>query len=100
MLKKGGVFCLDIPNGKITKIHAATAGNEFIHPEHYIEYSPKHLNDVLEETGFTVKQSYGICEMPKTAETGVFHYEDFLFAEQITDDIDNSYIQFHSCIKI
>ena len=99
VLKKGGSFCLDTPNGIITKLHAATVGNEFIHPEHYIEYSPNKLKNILQESGFTIKQMLGICEMPKTAKTGVFHYEDFIEADQFSENVNESYIQFFKCIK-
>ncbi|MDB5775638.1 MAG: glycosyl transferase family 1 [Herbaspirillum sp.] len=99
VLKKGGAFCLDTPNRRVTEIHVRTVDSEFIHPEHFIEYSTELLMAVLTKAGFVIKHSYGICEMPETVRTGEFHYEDFLFGKQITDRVADSYIQFHHCIK-
>jgi FkbM family methyltransferase len=99
VLRKGGVFCLDTPNRLLTEIHTATIGGGFIHPEHYIEYYPEHLIQILKTAGFIIKKSYGICEMPKTIATGEFHYEDFMFGKQITDRVSDSYIQFYYCVK-
>jgi FkbM family methyltransferase len=99
VLRKGGVFCLDTPNRLLTEIHTATIGGGFIHPEHYIEYYPEHLIQILKTAGFIIKKSYGICEMPKTIATGEFHYEDFMFGKQITERVSDSYIQFYYCVK-
>ena len=99
VLKKGGAFCLDTPNRRLTEIHTATVGGGFIHPEHYIEYHPEQLMQILKAAGFSIKNSYGICEMPETLETGEFKYEDFIFGMQITDGVADGYIQFFHCLK-
>jgi SAM-dependent methyltransferase len=99
VLKKGGVFCLDTPNRWLTEIHTATIGGGFIHPEHYIEYYPEQLIQIIKKAGFIIKNSYGICQMPETISTGEFHYEDFIFGEPITDKVNDGYIQFLHCIK-
>ena len=99
VLRKGGAFCLDTPNRRLTEIHTATVGGGFIHPEHYIEYHSEQLLQILKATGFTIKNSYGICEMPETLLTGEFHYEDFMFGRQITDTVSDGYIQFFHCVK-
>ena len=99
VLKRGGVFCLDTPNRLLTKIHTRDVGGGFIHPEHYIEYEPAQLRKLLEDTGFVVKKALGICEMPETVATDIFHYEDFMFGSQISENINESYIQFFYCVK-
>ena len=99
VLKKGGAFCLDTPNRRLTEIHTRGIGGGFIHPEHCIEYYPEHLQQVLEGAGFEILHAYGICEMPNTLATGEFCYEDFMFGSQITDDISKGYIQFFHCVK-
>jgi glycosyltransferase involved in cell wall biosynthesis/predicted SAM-dependent methyltransferase len=99
VLRKGGAFCLDTPNRRLTEIHTATVGGGFIHPEHYIEYHSEHLLQILKATGFSIENSYGICEMPLTIATGEFHYEDFMFGKQITDRVSDGYIQFFHCMK-
>ncbi|WP_171941111.1 glycosyltransferase [Herbaspirillum rubrisubalbicans] len=99
VLRKGGHFCLDTPNRLVTRIHTAPVGGGFIHPEHFIEYTPEQLRTILADAGFIVEASYGICEMPESTHTGVFHYADFMYGKQISKDVDKSYIQFHLCKK-
>lgn len=94
VLKPGGSFCLDTPNGLISSVHALTAGQKFLHPDHKIEYSPDQLRMLIQESGFEIHESWGICEMPITAKTGVFTYDDFLHGGAITNNIDGAYIQF------
>ena len=99
VLRKGGAFCLDTPNRRLTEIRTATVGGGFIHPEHCIEYYPDQLKRVLESVGFEIKKSYGICEMPETVASGEFYYEDFIHGKQVTKNVNNAYIQFYYCIK-
>jgi glycosyltransferase involved in cell wall biosynthesis/predicted SAM-dependent methyltransferase len=99
VLKSGGKFCLDTPNRRLTEIHTRSIGGGFIHPEHHIEYYAEQLIEMLKEAGFSIERSYGICEMPETLATGEFHYEDFMFGKQITDNVADGYIQFHYCVK-
>ncbi len=100
VLKPGGAFCLDTPNRLITRIHTRDAGSGFIHPEHCIEYEPAQLRGLLEEAGFLVQALLGICEMPSTAWGGAFDYTDFLYGQQITEKVEQSYIQYFHCLKI
>jgi glycosyltransferase involved in cell wall biosynthesis/predicted SAM-dependent methyltransferase len=100
VLKKGGSFCLDTPNRYLTKIHTHSIGGGFIHPEHYIEYFPEQLMEMLKNAGFEIKAARGICEMPETVATNQFHYPDFMFGKRITENINDSYIQFFHCEKV
>lgn len=99
VLRPGGHFCLDTPNGIISSIHAATAGLRFIHADHKVEYSPTELENMLLNCGFEVVDKRGICGMPMTSTRGAFFYEDFFIGGAITADLDGSYIQFFHCIK-
>ena len=99
VLRPGGHFCLDTPNGTITSVHAATAGLTFIHADHKVEYRPSELENMLLDCGFQVIDKRGICGMPLTSRSGVFAYEDFLLGGAITADLDSSYIQFFNCRK-
>lgn len=99
VLKKGGGFCLDTPNRLLTEIHTRDVGGGFIHPEHCIEYYPGQLKELLERTGFAIKNICGICEMPNTLFLGKFCYEDFIFGSQITELVNDGYIQFFHCQK-
>ena len=99
VLKPGGRFCLDTPNRLITELHAATVGGGFVHPDHKIEYTPDHLRRVLRDSGFDIKEEWGVCEMPLTAITRSFSYDDFVIGGAITKNINDAYIQFFHCEK-
>jgi len=99
VLKRGGAFCLDTPNRLLTEIHTRDAECNFIHPEHCIEYYPKQLRELLESVGFEIKHVYGVCEMTDTQASSEFCYEDFIYGQQITDDVESSYIQYFHCVK-
>jgi SAM-dependent methyltransferase len=99
VLRPGGWFCLDTPNGLISSIHAATAEQALIHPEHFVEYQPDELHTMLRAAGFSIDAVVGIRHMPRTAKTGAFHYLDFLIGAAFSDDVDGSYIQFFRCQK-
>jgi len=99
VLRKGGAFCLDTPNRLMTEIHTRDVGGGFIHPEHCIEYYPGQLKELLEHAGFEIKNIYGVCEMLNTRARKQFCYEDFIFGRQITEQVDDGYIQFFHCRK-
>lgn len=99
VLKPGGHFCLDTPNGLITSIHAQTVDMTMIHPEHFVEYHPDALRALLEKVGFRIEAALGIREMPATAATSRFDYLDFLRGKAISTNVKTSYIQFYTCIK-
>jgi hypothetical protein len=99
VLREGGSFCLDTPNGLISSIHAATSGLMFINPDHKVEYKPAELRQMLCDTGFRVVLEKGVCEMPRTTRSGKFSYEDFVLGSPIVDSAKFSYIQYYQCIK-
>src|SRR5215469_12760946 len=74
----GGYLYLDTPNGAITRLHAAVAGRDMIHPEHFIEFTINHLCSVLKDAQFTIEKSYSIREMPKTHRDQRMDYCDFV----------------------
>jgi SAM-dependent methyltransferase len=98
VLKKGGFFCLDTPNRKITSIHTGRPEG-MINPDHKIEYTPEELRFMVIKQGFSIVCEKGICEMPKTSATGQFSYEDFILGSSISNNIDDSYIAFLVCQK-
>jgi predicted SAM-dependent methyltransferase len=95
ILRSNGWLCLDTPNRLITRIHTPA----LIHPEHKIEYRPEHIQSNLTSAGFTIVDKWGLCEMPQTARTGTFHYEDFVLGSGISKNLEDSYIQYYGCTK-
>ncbi len=99
VLAPGGRFCLDTPNRAITALHTRAIGGGFIHPEHKHEYSVGELRDMLVASGFDIVEAHGVCEMPLTQSTGVFHYEDFVLGNAIVDDPEAAYIMYFAARK-
>lgn len=99
VLRPGGSLCLDTPNGLVTSIHVRDAGVEFIHPEHKIEYTPKHLRKMLKKAGFKIIESRGVCEMKNTVMNNAIDYTDFVLGNPLPYRIDNAYIQYYRCVK-
>ena len=99
VLRPGGHFCLDTPNRGLTEIHTRDVGGGFIHPEHKKEYRAIELRELLSQAGFRIVAERGICEMPRTRETGRFHYEDFVLGNTITDDPEDGYILYVQSVK-
>ncbi|MEJ8854748.1 methyltransferase domain-containing protein [Variovorax robiniae] len=100
VLKEGGAFCLDTPNRLLTQIHTRDVGGGFIHPEHFIEYTPMQLDSLLRKSGFFIAHRLGVREMLKTAQSGIFFYEDFVAGAEISENIEASYIQYFHCLKM
>jgi len=96
VLKPGGYFCLDTPNSKLTRIHSP---DQYIHPEHKLEYTPAELTGMLTEGGFVVIETGGICPMPESAETGVFDPSEAFRTPLLSDDADTSYCFYVKCQK-
>jgi SAM-dependent methyltransferase len=96
VLKPGGHFCLDTPNGLLTRIHSP---DQFIHPEHKVEYTPGDLIEMLKDGGFEVVETGGICPMPETAATGVFDETEIFRTPLLSDDMNVSYCFYAKCRK-
>lgn len=99
VLSPGGMFCLDTPNRGMTALHTRGIGGGFIHPEHKHEYAVTELRDLLVASGFEIAAAHGICEMPLTRSTGVFHYEDFVLGNPIVADPEAAYITYFAARK-
>ena len=99
VLRPGGIFALDTPNGLITSLHAFTAGLKVIHPEHFIEYTPERLMQIIQAAGFRIEMSFGTNHMPQTSRSGVFNYADFVYGVPTSQDVRACYSQFHIARK-
>jgi SAM-dependent methyltransferase len=97
VLRPGGLLCLDTPNRLLTRIHTADVGGGFIHPEHKIEWEPSALQAEILSAGFTIEETWGVCEMPSTVATGRFDYADFVLGAALTRDVDRAYLQYYAC---
>jgi hypothetical protein len=78
----------------MTAIHV---GEGYIHPEHKYEYTPAELMEELENAGFDIVESLGVCDMPFSSGTGRFDSRDIIVGAGLTRSLDTAYIQYHRC---
>ncbi len=96
MLRPGGHFCLDTPNGALARIQSPDA---FLHPEHKVEYRVDDLAARLRDVGFEIKEIKGICPMPRTVQTGIFDEQELLSNSCLSDDAEICYLFYIRCVK-
>jgi SAM-dependent methyltransferase len=68
VLKPGGWFCLDTPNGPVWRLRSSALMNH----DHQIEYAADELVDKLERAGFEVAECKGLNLMQRGVAAGVF----------------------------
>lgn len=96
ILKPGGYFCLDTPNGALTRLQSP---DEFIHPEHQKEYLVQELVTKVEKVGFVIEDQKAICPMPRSLATGQFIPEEMVENMFLGDKPEEGYLFFLKCRK-
>ena len=97
VLKKGGYFCLDTPNRKLTRLQVRIG---FVHPEHKLEYCPEDLINNLEKFGFKVVDKKAVSPMPFSLRTGRFSRLELIDAVGLSEYPDEGYSFYLKCQKI
>lgn len=95
ILKPGGIFCFDTPNGRATRLQQA----DFIDPDHKIEYIHIDLKKKIEKNGFILLESKGINWLGKSFEKGIFSEAEVTANPGLYDDIENCYLLAYRCQK-
>jgi SAM-dependent methyltransferase len=68
ILRPGGHFALDTPNGRVTRLQQAA----FVDPDHKVEYTQQELAAKLEATGFEILEAKGLNYAGKSLADGCF----------------------------
>ena len=68
VLKPGGAFALDTPNGAVTRLQS----EEFIDPDHEIEYTLPELEVLLRDAGFDIERQHGLNLAERSLREGRF----------------------------
>lgn len=68
VLRPGGWFCLDTPNGAVWRLQ----GPQLINPDHKIEYTHGQLSSLLRAAGFQVVEAKGLNYAGAAVADGVF----------------------------
>jgi ubiquinone/menaquinone biosynthesis C-methylase UbiE len=98
VLVRGGQFCVDTPNARLTKIQNPPHG--LIHPEHRKEYTPDELRNLLVSAGFRITKAIGLCPMPYSAASKEFDYDEMVVgAKHFSDDLDVCFLFYFEATK-
>lgn len=95
VLKPGGHFCLDTPNGRLTRIQQ----DEFIDPDHEIEYTHEQLSSDLKSAGFIIEQAVGLNYMGPVSKRNEFSPQVLAQNCGLYDVIEDCYILAYRCTK-
>jgi SAM-dependent methyltransferase len=96
VLRPGGLFCLDTPNGRVCRLHT---GDELIHPDHKIEYTHEQLSAKLADAGFEVVEAKGLHLMTESVSTGKYSEDEFLRNGGVFGAPADCYILAYVCRK-
>lgn len=91
ILAPGGHLALDTPNRAITEIQCASTGEDFINPDHKVEYTHEQMLALFRDAGLEVVRAHGIGYMPETARTKEWLLQELVTYPGLYDAIEDSY---------
>ncbi|MBW2617442.1 MAG: methyltransferase domain-containing protein [Deltaproteobacteria bacterium] len=95
VLKPGGHFCLDTPNRRATRL----SSEEFIDPDHKVEYHHEELSAMLVRAGFEIQEAKGFNRMSGCFEANRFDAHEAIKNPGLFDDPTECYILAYRCRK-
>jgi predicted SAM-dependent methyltransferase len=95
ILKPGGFFCLDTPNGRATRLQQES----MIDPDHKIEYTEPELTKKIRHAGFQILEKKGLNWLPESFANQHFDKDEVTRNFGIYDDIQNCYLLAYRCQK-
>jgi SAM-dependent methyltransferase len=94
VLRPGGVFALDTPNSRLTRLQSPAA---FIDPDHKHEYSHSELRAMLRGHGFSIERAHGINYGGRSLELGIFDEGEVATRRGLFDEIQDCYLLAYVC---
>lgn len=95
VLKPGGYFCLDTPNGPACRLQQ----EGFINEDHKIEYSHEQISAKIKWAGFEIREAKGLNYMGESFEKMVFSRQEVARNIGVFDDIEHCYLLAYICQK-
>ncbi|UCC39617.1 MAG: methyltransferase domain-containing protein [Candidatus Aminicenantes bacterium] len=95
VLKPGGYFCLDTPNGPACRLHV----KGFISEDHKIEYSHEQLSEKIRQAGFEICDAWGLNYMGESFRNKVFSREEVSKNIGVFAEIEHCYLLAYICQK-
>lgn len=92
VLAPGGTMCLDTPNRSVTRVQLEGTGNEFIDPDHEIEYTVADLRALFVDHGFVEERCHGIGWVPGSVDSRVWDRSELCRSKGLYSDIERCYL--------
>ena len=88
VLRPGGVFALDTPNGAVCRLQQA----DFIDADHEVEYTHTELTEKLVAAGFTLREQKGLNFCGESVRSGEFSWAEAARNRGIYSDPERCYL--------
>jgi SAM-dependent methyltransferase len=95
VLRRGGHFAFDTPNGRITRMQQAA----FIDPDHEVEYTAADLDEKLRVAAFEVIDRKGLNYAGEAAHRGVFDFDEAARNRGVFSEAEDCYLLAYLCRK-
>lgn len=95
VLRAGGWFALDTPNGRICRLQQA----KMINPDHDVEYTHPQLAAKLERAGFEILTAWGLNYCGRAAAKGRFSVAEAAANQGLYWEIEDCYLLAYVCRK-
>jgi SAM-dependent methyltransferase len=92
VLTHDGLLALDTPNRALTKIQMQDSEDEFINPDHKIEYEHHEMLELFAAHGLAVVTCRGLNHLPEAARTRRFELAELATSPPLHDDIEDCYL--------
>jgi predicted SAM-dependent methyltransferase len=92
ILTPEGLLALDTPNRALTRIQMRDLEDEFINPDHKVEYEHHEMLTLFTKHGFEVVMQRGLNHLPETARSGEFDVVELANSAPVHEDIERSYL--------
>ncbi|MBW4418869.1 MAG: class I SAM-dependent methyltransferase [Myxacorys californica WJT36-NPBG1] len=96
LLKPGGKFAFDTPNRQVTQLQCP---NNYIHPEHKIEYCYEDMIELLKKHHFKVIESKGVIDFSESVHRNTFIVDEATRNPGLNDNPQNSYLFYICCVR-
>jgi len=92
VLRPGGSFALDTPNRAATEVELQGSGQNFIDPDHKVEYHHRELVEMFEQAGFEIAREHGLNLVDRAIASGQLDHAAIAERPGLFDAIEDCYI--------
>ena len=97
VLEPGGHLCLDTPNRIVTELQLRGTGEQYIDPDHEIEYTHSQMLELFAQHGYEVVRSHGLGLMGQSVTEDRFDAAELRRSNGLYDHIEACYLLAYVC---